>query len=188
MDRFKAIAVAICIGTSLQTTAHAEAMDEADAPYDLAVSRVFDASVEAVWTAWSDADQVKLWWGPRGFTAPMAEIDFREGGSSFVCMHNPSFGTLCNRWHYTRIIPMERIEFTQFWADEDGNIVDSEKAGLGPGLPDKVPHEITFEDLGDGTMKLTVLEFGYSSLETVERSKAGLEQCLDKMAELLRTD
>ena len=53
---------------------------------DLVVTRVFDAPVEAVWKAWTDAEQVKKWWGPDGFTAPVAKLDFREGGTSLVCM------------------------------------------------------------------------------------------------------
>ena len=28
-------------------------------------------------------------WGPNGFTSPCAEIDFREGGISLVCMRAP---------------------------------------------------------------------------------------------------
>jgi uncharacterized protein YndB with AHSA1/START domain len=184
----KFAAAIICFGASIQTTAQAENVDVATVSHDLTITRVFDASVEAIWNAWSDADQVKQWWGPRGFTAPVAEMDFREGGSSFVCMHNPAFGTLCNIWRYTRIVPMKRIEFTQKWADEAGNIVDSEKAGVGPGLPDKVPHQISFEDQGNGKVKLTISEFGYPSLEIVERSRAGMEQCLDRMAEIFRAD
>ena len=51
---------------------------------DLVVTRIFDAPVEQVWKAWSDPDQVMRWWGPHGFTAPVAKMDFREGGTSLV--------------------------------------------------------------------------------------------------------
>ena len=53
---------------------------------NLVVTRVFDAPAENVWRAWSDAEMVKLWWGPTGFTCPFARIDFREGATSLVCM------------------------------------------------------------------------------------------------------
>jgi uncharacterized protein YndB with AHSA1/START domain len=37
---------------------------------DVVVTRVFNAPVEQVWKAWSDAEQVMRWWGPEGFTSP----------------------------------------------------------------------------------------------------------------------
>ncbi len=57
--------------------------------HNMVVTRVFDASVEQVWKAWSDSGQVMRWWGPTGFTAPVARMDFREGGTSLVCMRAP---------------------------------------------------------------------------------------------------
>lgn len=56
---------------------------------DLVVTRVFDALVDLVWKAWTDPEQVMRWWGPEGFTSPVAMIDFREGGTSLVCMRSP---------------------------------------------------------------------------------------------------
>ena len=56
---------------------------------DVIVTRVFDAPVEQVWNAWVEPEMVKQWWGPTGFTCPLAEMDFREGGTSLVCMRAP---------------------------------------------------------------------------------------------------
>jgi hypothetical protein len=42
---------------------------------DLIVIRVFDAPVEQVWKAWSDPSYVMQWWGPEGFTSPLANSD-----------------------------------------------------------------------------------------------------------------
>ena len=46
----------------------------------MVVTRVFDAPRELVWKAWTDPKYVMQWWGPKGFTAPFCEIDFRVGG------------------------------------------------------------------------------------------------------------
>src|SRR5262245_2771113 len=78
------------------------------------VTRVFDAPVEQVWRAWSDSEQVMKWWGPRGFTSPSAEMDFRVGGTSLVCMRAPQeFGgqDMYNSWTYRKIEPNKLIEF-----------------------------------------------------------------------------
>jgi uncharacterized protein YndB with AHSA1/START domain len=153
---------------------------------DLVVTRVFDAPVELVWKAWSDSEQVKRWWGPTGFTAPVARIDFREGGKSLVCMRSPDGQDFYNTWSYTRIVPMKRIEFTLDWADKDGNRVDPATMGLPPNLPRDVLHLITFKAVADGKTELTVAEYGYTSDQIFDLSKAGLEQCLDKMAASFR--
>ena len=56
---------------------------------DLVITRVFDAPLEQVWKAWSSAGDVMRWWGPTGFSCPLAEIDFREGGTSLLAMRPP---------------------------------------------------------------------------------------------------
>jgi uncharacterized protein YndB with AHSA1/START domain len=73
---------------------------------NLVVTRVFDAPVGQVWKAWSDPDCVMRWWGAEGFTSPLARIDFREGGTSLVCMSSPEYGDLYSTWQYRNIVPM----------------------------------------------------------------------------------
>lgn len=72
------------------------------------------------------------------------------------------------------------------FADKDGNKLDPAKMGLPPGIPQDVPHVITFKTLGDKKTEMTVSEFGYTTEQAVQTSKAGLEECLDKMAENLK--
>ena len=156
---------------------------------DVVVTRVFDAPVERVWKAWSDSEQVMRWWGPTGFTSPSAKMDFREGGTSLVCMRAPKeFGgqDMYNTWTYRKIVPTERIEFIQHFADKDGNKVDPAKMGIPPGVPHEVRHVITFKAVGDNRTEMTVTEYGYTSDQAHDLSKAGMEQCLDKMAESLK--
>ena len=152
--------------------------------FNVYTSRTFDAPVEAVWKAWSDGNEVMKWWGPTGFTSPGAKMDFREGGTSLVCMRAPKeFGgmDMYNTWTYTKIVPNERIEFTLNFSDKDGKIFDPAQMGMPPGIPKEVPHVITFKKVGEKT-EMTITEFGYTNEQTMQMSKAGLEQCLDKMA------
>lgn len=80
---------------------------------DLVVTRVFDAPVEHLWQAWSDPEYVMQWWGPEGFTSPLAHMDFREGGTSLVCMRSPAFETgtyslVGGRWKRAKDVPRQR--------------------------------------------------------------------------------
>ncbi len=153
--------------------------------FNVVVTRVFDVPVEQAWRAWSESEQVMRWWGPTGFTSPMVKIDFRVGGRSLVCMRAPKdFGgrDMFNTWTYQKIDSLERIEFILNFSDKDGNKLSPAKMGLPPGIPEEVPHVITFRKLGGNKTEMTVTEYGYASQETVNISKSGLEQCLDKMA------
>jgi hypothetical protein len=55
----------------------------------MVVTRVFDAPRELVWKAWTDPKYVMQWWGPKGFTAPVCQMDFRVGGKFLCCMKAP---------------------------------------------------------------------------------------------------
>lgn len=50
------------------------------ATHDLTVTRRFATTPAAVFAAWTEAEQIKQWWGPYGMTVPVAEIDLRPGG------------------------------------------------------------------------------------------------------------
>jgi uncharacterized protein YndB with AHSA1/START domain len=155
--------------------------------HNVVVTRSFDAPLERVWQAWSESDYVKQWWGPTGFTCPLAEMDFREGGTSLVCMRAPKEyggGDMYNTWTYQRIVPMEKIEFIQHFTDKDGKKLEPATLGLPPGIPESVRHVITFKTLDDDATEMTVTEYGYANEQVVEVSRMGMEQCLDKMAAL----
>ena len=160
-------------------------MSRDDRTHNVVVTRVFDASPEQVWQAWSESEYVRQWWGPAGFTCPLAEMDFREGGTSLVCMRAPQeYGgqDMYNTWTYTKIVPHERIEYIFRFSDKDGNKLNPAELGRPPGVPQDGHHVVTFEDTGRNKTEMTVTEHGYTSEQARDTSKLGLEQCLDKMA------
>jgi uncharacterized protein YndB with AHSA1/START domain len=112
-------------------------------------------------------------------------MDFREGGTTLVCMRSADGSDLYNTWTYRSIEPLERIEFVQGFADAAGNRVDPSELGLPPMIPADVRHVVTLRAIDDAATELTVHEFGYPNEQIVEISRAGMEQCLDKMASSL---
>jgi uncharacterized protein YndB with AHSA1/START domain len=148
---------------------------------DLVVTRTFDAPVELVWNAWTDPQHVMRWWGPNGFTSPTCKMDFREGGTSLVHMRSPEGQDFYNTWTYGKIVPMQQIEFILNFADKDGKRVDPVTMGLPPDIPQDVRHVVIFKANGDSNTEMTVTEYGYTSDQIFDLSKAGLNQCLDKM-------
>lgn len=188
------LAVLIAITLSVQTSksqigSFKYMTQESQSTKNVSVTRTFDAPVEKVWKQWSESENVMRWWGPKGFTSPLAKIEFREGGVSLVCMRAPKeFGgfDMYNTWSYKKIVPHERIEFVLNFSDKAGNKLDPAKMGLPPGIPQDVPHVITFKAAGENKTEMTVNEYGYTTDMAVQTSKAGLEECLDKMAANLK--
>jgi uncharacterized protein YndB with AHSA1/START domain/predicted enzyme related to lactoylglutathione lyase len=157
------------------------------ATHDLAVTRVLDAPVEEAWKAWTEPDYVMRWWGPTGFTSPLAELDVREGGTSLVCMRAPAeYGgqDMYNTWTYRKVVPLERLEFVLDFTDADRALLADE--AIPPGVPRAVRHVVTLRPAEGGRTELTVQEFGYSTVEARDVSQAGLGQCLDKMVAMFR--
>jgi uncharacterized protein YndB with AHSA1/START domain len=164
------------------TAPTAPAAPAAPTKKDLVVTRVLDAPVEQVWQAWTQPEHVKRWWGPAGFTSPIAELDVRVGGTSLVAMRSPQGQDMYNTWEYRVVEPMARLEFVMNFADRGGRRIDPASIGLPPGVPQDVHHVITFEALDERRTQLTVTERGYTSDQVMEISRTGLEQSLDKMA------
>jgi uncharacterized protein YndB with AHSA1/START domain len=153
---------------------------------DLVVTRIVAGPVGQVWRAWTDPEQVRRWWGPTGFTCPLARMDVREGGTSLVAMRSPQGQDLYNTWTYRSIVPHQRLEFIQNFADEDGNTIAPASIGLPAEIPQDVRNLVTFTALDEHRTKMTVTEYGYGSDQILELSKAGLEQVLDKLAASLQ--
>lgn len=162
--------------------------NNAPAKRDIVVTRVFDAPVEKAWRAWSEGALVQRWWGPTGFTCPVATMDFREGGTSLVCMRAPKeWGgkDMYNTWTYETIVPLKRIAYVLRFSDEKRNPVEPAKQGLPAEMPKEVRNGVTFKKSGDGKTEVTVTEYDWPVGPLREMSQLGLEQCLDKMAALL---
>ncbi len=154
---------------------------------DLIVTRIFAAPVKKAWAAWSEPELVMRWWGPTGFTCPVARMDFREGGTSQVCMRAPpALGgqNFYNTWSYEKIVPLQRFVYILRFTDPDGRPTAPAKQGLSPEIPPEARHEVTFKALSPDQTETTVTEYGWTVGPMMEMSRLGLEQCLDKMAAL----
>jgi hypothetical protein len=85
-------------------------------------------------------------------------------------------------WTYTRIVRMQEFEYVLRFTDESGTPVDPASFGVPRGTPKEVRNRNVFRDMGNGRTQVTITESVYTSDEARNLSRAGLEQCLDKMA------
>jgi uncharacterized protein YndB with AHSA1/START domain len=105
---------------------------------ELVMERIFDAPRELVWTVMNDPERVTNWWGPRGYTTTVVEMDVRPGGRWRWINHTTGGEDAAFKGEYLEVVPPERVVRTE--------IFDA------PGFDDKTAIDtITFEDLGGRT-------------------------------------
>jgi uncharacterized protein YndB with AHSA1/START domain len=145
------------------------------------IARVFDAPRERVWKAWTEPEQAKQWWGPKGFTAPFIKIDFRVGGKYLFCMRSPEGKDYWGTGVYREIIPLEKFVATDSFADAKGNVVPASYYGMDADFPLELLWTITFEDLG-GKTKMTLRHGGFPAGPARTGAEQGWNESLDKLA------
>jgi uncharacterized protein YndB with AHSA1/START domain len=154
---------------------------------DLVVTRILDAPLALVWKAWTDPEHVKRWWGPKHYTSPTCKIDLREGGKYVFCMRAPEDQGGQDSYTagvFKKIVPMERLEFTQSLSDRDGNKIDPVQVGMPPDFPREIRTVVIFKAKGDMT-ELTITEYDWPVSQMSVYSYAGMHQSIDKLAESL---
>jgi len=144
---------------------------------ELTLTRVFDAPRELVFQAWTEPEHLKQWWGPRGFTNPVCEVDLRVGGTCKIVMRFPDGANEHTMQAvYREIVRPERLVFWNVALDKDGN-------RLLEGLT-----SITFEELG-GKTKLTLYTRMTGLVPYADRMLDGMEpgwsQSLERLGEAL---
>jgi uncharacterized protein YndB with AHSA1/START domain len=151
---------------------------------EIAITRVFNASRDLVWQAWTDPEHFKKWWGPVSFTCPFCEMDFRVGGKYLYCMRSPEGKDYWGTGVFQDIVPMERLVFTDSFADEQGNVVQGTYYGMSPDFPVEMLVVVTLEDL-DGKTKMTLRHVGVPIGRDGEGTRQGWSESFDKLAENL---
>lgn len=115
------------------------------------MERVFDAPCELVFEAFSKPEHLKHWWGPKGWTLSVCEVDFRPGGTWLYCMRGPGGEASWGKATYQDIKPPEKIVYTDSFVDSDGNVLE--------GTP-QMQITITFESSEDKTKVVNRAVFG----------------------------
>jgi len=157
--------------------------DDQEGYKTLTITRTFDVPRETVWQAWTDPEQLSQWWGPKGVTNPVCEIDLRVGGIIHVVMlAGPELGELAGqRWPmkgvFQEIQAPSKLTFKNQAIDEAGNR-----------LIDGVTTVVLEEE--NGKTKLTLTTTAKAVVPQAEAMIEGMEQgwtqSIDKLTEFLQ--
>ena len=109
---------------------------------EIVLVRVFDATRDAVFTAWTDADAFCEWFGPEGFTCTVREMDVQPGGRARFDMVSADGTVFTNRFDYLEVVPVERLVL------DHGSDTDDD--------PARFRVTLTFDEQADGKTVLTL--------------------------------
>jgi uncharacterized protein YndB with AHSA1/START domain len=91
---------------------------------EIVFTRVFDAPRELVFEMWTDPKHLVHWWGPRGFTTTIQEMDVRPGGRWTMIMHGPDGVNYPNYSVFTEVVKPERLVYSHGGHQEGGPRAD----------------------------------------------------------------
>lgn len=151
------------------------------------ITHTFNASSELVFKALTESEHLKNWWGPKGWKFEVSKSDFRPGGVFHYSQKPTDGNVMWVKFVYSDIIPPEKIVYTSFFSDEEGNIV---RAPFSANWPMEILNTITLnEDEGKTTLTMAVVPVSPTAeeIKTFEDSKemaqegyAGTFEQLDK--------
>lgn len=148
---------------------------------EIQIIRVFEAPRDLLWKVFTTAEHLTHWWGPREWTLPVCEVDFRPGGLWLYCMQGPEGEQSCGRAVYKEITAPERYVYTDYFADAEGNAI--------PGMPEA---QVTMEFVEQGARTQLVNTTRYNTKADRDRVlqmgvTEGASETMDRLAEYVAT-
>lgn len=139
---------------------------------EIVMTRVFDAPRELVFDAFSKPELLKRWFGPRGWSLSVCEVDLRVGGGFRFVLRGPDGKEMGMRGTYREIARPERSVHMESFDDYPGESQVS---------------AVLAESGGKTTLTVTVLYASKEIRDAVINSgmEHGAAESYDKLAELL---
>ncbi|SDQ92329.1 SRPBCC domain-containing protein [Virgibacillus salinus] len=126
------------------------------------ITHTFNATRELVFRSFTESEHLQNWWGPKEWTFHVAKADFRPGGV-FHYSQNPADGdVMWVKFVYNEMITPERVVYTSYFSDEDGNIV---RAPFNENWPLETLNTLTFTENGGKTTLTAIVAPAASATE-----------------------
>jgi uncharacterized protein YndB with AHSA1/START domain len=129
-----------------------------------------------VFRAWTDPKTLAVWWGPKGFSNPVCEVDAREGGEIRIHMRAPDGVVYPMKGIFEEVDEPERLIFIGTALDEKGNSMFD------------VLNTVTFAEVGGKTsltLQARVIKATAVAPQYLKGMEAGWSQSLDRLGDHL---
>jgi uncharacterized protein YndB with AHSA1/START domain len=92
----------------------------------LTITKTFDASIDEVYSFWTDPQKLATWYGPEGFTNTVHSFELKEGGEYRLTMHAPNGEDYPLRGEFKTIQKPTKLVFTWQWEGGDPDMGNEE--------------------------------------------------------------
>ncbi|MFN3347698.1 SRPBCC domain-containing protein [Pseudorhodoplanes sp.] len=163
-----------------------------DTEQDFVVTRIVKAPRARVWEAYSQADQLARWWGPKGATIRVLKLDFRPGGLFHYAMEFQPGHPIYGRFIYGLIDEPHRLEYISGFSDENGGLTRAPFPQLEGRFPLEIHNAVTVEEKNGATLvtgRSTPINATRAEIETFvgmfDSMRGGFDGTFDKLDTLL---
>jgi uncharacterized protein YndB with AHSA1/START domain len=147
-----------------------EKAKKTDRERELVIRRTFNAPRALVWKAWTDPEHAKAW-GPKGFTTPVREMEFKPGGAWRAVMISPDGKEFRQHGVVREVVPEQRLSFTFMWDENPA---------------EQTVVTVTFADKGDKT-EMVFRQTGFASDGSRDGHRGGWNEAFDRLREVVAT-
>ena len=142
---------------------------------EIVLTRVFDAPRSLVFEAFTKPALLQRWFGPRGWSLVVCEVDLQVGGGFRFVLRGPNGREMGMRGVYREIVPPERSIHMESFDDYPG---ESQVTA------------VFVEQAGKTTLTATVLYASREVRDAVIQSgmEHGAAESYDRLAELLASE
>lgn len=139
---------------------------------EIVMTRVFNAPRQLVYEAFTRPELMKRWFGPRGWSLVVCEIDLKVGGTFRFVLRGPDGRDLGMRGVYRELAPPERSVHVESFDDFPG---------------ESIVTTVLLEQEGKTTFTATVVYPSKEIRDAVIQSgmEHGAAESYDKLAEVL---
>ncbi|WP_163410012.1 SRPBCC family protein [Flavobacterium ajazii] len=81
---------------------------------EIVSTRIVNFAQQLVYSAWTEPEHLKSWWGPKGFTNTFNEFDLRPGGKWNFIMHGPDKGNYANECEFLKVEKPDFLSWKRF--------------------------------------------------------------------------
>jgi uncharacterized protein YndB with AHSA1/START domain len=139
---------------------------------EITITRTYDAPRDAVWSAWTEPEQLVQWWGPPGWSTPLETVtmEVRPGGTFRLTSVSGDGTEMPVVGVYREVVEPERL------------VLDEP--------PEHAWHEgsvsvVTFTDLGGGRTEVAIRATINTTDEMRENAERGMNATFDRLGKHL---
>lgn len=130
----------------------------------LEITRFYNAPITKVFEAFSTAESLQHWWGPKGFEMEVKTFEFEPGGIFHFVLHGPDGFDMWAKWVILEIEEPGIFRFINSFSNPEGETVQAPEIPFGPDWPLEMVVIFRFSE-ENGETRLDFTSYPYQASE-----------------------